>query len=220
MSPLSQLADLPHLIERVVSHFGYLGLAILMLVENLVPPIPSELILPLAGFLVTLGRMDLVLVLTVSTAGSLTGALVLYGAGRAVGEDRLKSLLARHGRPLGFREEAFERGAMLLRRHSAAVLFWGRFVPGLRSVISLPAGLVRVPLPTFIGWTLLGSLCWNAALVGAGLLLGDNWTRMLSLMDRYETALAWTGVVALVAAVAYASFAARRLRRAARARRD
>lgn len=185
------LTELPTHIENTLAALGYPGLFVLMVLENLFPPLPSEMILPLTGFLITLDRMDIAWVLTASVGGSLIGALILYALGRALGEARLKSLLRRYGRYVGLTEAAYDRGAAVLLHRSGSVLFWGRFVPGVRSVISLPAGVVGVPMRQFLAWTFLGSLCWNGVLIGAGMVLAENWIRVLALMDNYELALLW-----------------------------
>lgn len=190
-------------VAGVLNGVGYGGLVLLMLAENLFPPMPSELVLPLAGFLVSQDRMALAPAVAASTVGSVLGALVLYGLGRSLGEERSKALLRRYGRGLGFTEAGFDRAAGVLRRRAPAVLFWSRFVPGVRSVVSIPAGVARVPLAVFVLWTTLSSLCWNTALVGAGVLLGRNWTAVLAAMDRYQAVLLWTAGALLAAFVLY-----------------
>ena len=200
-------------IETLVGRAGYVGLAVLMLVENLVPPIPSEAILPLSGFLVGIGRFEFGAVLAASTAGSVAGASLLYVAGRWIGETRLRRLLRRWGGRVGFAIGAFDRSAELLRRYASPVLFWGRFVPGLRSVLSIPAGVVQIPFAAFLFWTGMSALCWNTLLIGAGWWLGSQWHRVAVLVDRYGVALLALGTAAGVLILAVRRSSARRARR-------
>ena len=146
----------------------------LVLAENLFPPIPSEVILPLAGFLVSEGEMSLAGALVASTAGSTAGALVLYAFGRYGG----RPLLLRHGRLLRLSHERLDRADAWFDQHGPKIVFLGRMVPGVRSVVSVPAGLSEMPLVSFTLLTLAGSALWNAALIGAGWALGDNWERV------------------------------------------
>jgi membrane protein DedA with SNARE-associated domain len=183
-------------IEQLLGQAGYLGLAGLMVLENLVPPVPSELILPVAGFFVGLGRLEFLGVLIASTVGSLGGALLLYGLGRKIGEARLRRLLRAWGGRVGFATSTYDRGAALLRSHATPVLFWGRFVPGLRSILSLPAGIVRIPLPSFLLWTGLSALCWNSVLIRAGWWLGAHWDQVALGVNRYGLALVGFAIAA------------------------
>lgn len=195
----SLAADTAQIIEQILTQIGYPGLLFLMVVENLFPPIPSELVLPLVGFLVASSDMQLVPALIVSTGGSTCGALILYGLARWFGEVRLKAFIARYGRWFAVSEASYDRAAGMLRRNSPAILFWSRFVPVVRSVVSLPAGVAGVPLAGFLFWTALSSLCWNAALITAGMVLGENWPRILPVLDRYEAVLLWAGGALVVA---------------------
>lgn len=157
--------------ERVITALGEWGVGLLVLVETVFPPLPSEVILPLAGFLGAQGRLDLLLVVATATAGAGLGALLLYGLGAGLGLDRAVRGLARL--PLVERDD-LERASGWFGRHGRASVFFGRLVPGVRSLISLPAGAARMPLPTFVGFTLAGSAVWNSALIGAGAALGQQ----------------------------------------------
>lgn len=175
----------------VVAALGELGVAVLMLLETVFPLIPSEVILPLVGYLANRDRLDLVGVLVASTAGAVLGALVLYGLGARLGERRATALLARL--PLVDAEDV-ERAAAWFDRHGGAAVFTGRLVPGVRALISLPAGASRMSLPAFTVLTVVGSALWNGLLVGAGYALGTQYR----LIERYSTVLDYAVVAAVV----------------------
>lgn len=150
---------------------GYLGVLLLMLAENLFPPIPSELIMPLAGFGAAQGRFSLVLVVLAGTAGSLLGALFWYALGRRVGGERLRRLAARHGRWFTLSPGDIDRAEAWFRRHGAKAVLFGRLVPAVRTLVSVPAGVTGMPLPRFLAWTALGTGLWTTLLAGAGYVL-------------------------------------------------
>jgi membrane protein DedA with SNARE-associated domain len=181
-------------IVNVVDSLGYLGLALLIALENVFPPLPSELILPLAGFLTGRGEMSFPGAVLASTAGSLAGALVLYALGRGVGEDRIRRFVKARGRWLMFEEEDLDRARAFFARYGSVAVFFGRLVPVVRSVISIPAGVQRMPLSTFCLYTTLGSLLWNTALIGLGWILGDQWESV----RHYVRYLEWL-VIAVIA---------------------
>lgn len=193
----------------VVDRLGEVGVAVLTLLETVFPPIPSELLLPLAGFLSYQGRLDLVGVLVASTAGALVGALLLYWLGGRLGEDRATRLLARL--PL-VDDEDVRSAAAWFHRHGDAAVFTGRLIPGVRSLISLPAGAARMPLLHFAGLTLLGSALWNTVLVLLGYALGTQY----ELVERYSAVLDYLMVGAVVVAVGLLVRRRLRKRRAAR----
>jgi membrane protein DedA with SNARE-associated domain len=161
-------------VQDVIQSFGYAGVALLMLVENLFPPIPSEVILPLTGFLIEEGSLMFLPALVVATTGSLVGALIIYALGRWGGRE----LILRHGRVLRLKEADLDRADDWFDRYGGAVVLFGRMVPGVRSLLSVPAGLSEMPLGRFVLLTTLGSGAWNALLIGAGWLLGENWSRV------------------------------------------
>lgn len=150
---------------------GYLGVLLLMLAENLFPPIPSELIMPLAGFDAARGRFSLVFVVLAGTAGSLLGALSWYALGRRLGGEGLRRLAARHGRWLTLSPGEIDRAEAWFRRHGAKAVLFGRLVPAVRTLVSVPAGVTGMPLPRFLAWTALGTGLWTALLAGAGYVL-------------------------------------------------
>lgn len=163
-------------VTGVVHSFGYVGVAALMLLENLFPPIPSEVILPLIGFLIGRGDLGSVLALLAATIGSLVGALVLYALGRWGG----RGLVLRYGTMLRVKEADLDRAEGWFEKYGDAVVLFGRMVPFARSVVSIPAGLAEMPLGRFALLTAIGSTFWNALLIGAGWLLGENWGRVTS----------------------------------------
>ena len=182
---------------------GAPGVGVATAVETVFPPVPSELVLPLAGYTASQGHYGVVAAIAWATAGSLLGALVLYGLGVAWGKDRICATADRI--PLLGADDV-ERAIDWFGRHGRSAIFLGRLVPGVRSFISIPAGIDKMPLWQFSLYTTLGSLVWNSALVLAGYELGAQWDRIGPVVDR-------VGVVvwALIAA-AVAWFVVRRLR--------
>jgi membrane protein DedA with SNARE-associated domain len=193
-----------------IDSLGEIGVAVLTLLETVFPPIPSEVVLPLAGYLANRGRLDLLGVLVASTVGALLGALLLYGLGARFGERRSTALLARL--PLVDREDV-ERAAAWFDRHGSVAVFTGRLVPGVRSLISLPAGASRMSLLRFSVLTLLGSGLWNTLLVMGGYVLATQY----ALVERYSAVLDYLVVAAVV--VALVLLIRRRLRKRRAARR-
>lgn len=165
------IAGIEDLAGDLVQELGYAGLVLLMAVEHIFPPIPSELVLPLAGFEVGRGRLNFGGALAASTAGSLIGASVLYELARRGG----RPLVLRLHRVLRFDEEDLVRAEQRFERHSAWIVVLGRMVPGIRSAVSVPPGLLRMPFRRYLALTLAGSLVWNAALIFAGQQLGSHW---------------------------------------------
>ena len=171
-APAVEAGGLTGLVLDVVRAIGEVGVALLVLVENIVPPIPSEVVLPFSGALVADGRFTFTGVLVAATAGSVLGAVMLYELSRRVGPQRVAAGLAKV--PLVRRSDVDE-GAEWFRRHGRAAVLTGRLVPGVRSLISIPAGAQRMPRGVFLVLTTAGSTVWNALLIGAGLLLGEQW---------------------------------------------
>jgi membrane protein DedA with SNARE-associated domain len=183
---------------------GAPGAGLAVALENLFPPLPSELILPLAGFTASQGEISLVAAVVWTTIGSLAGALVLYGLGALLGRDRMRAIAARV--PL-VEVSDVDRSEEWFVRHGAKAVFFGRMLPVFRSFISIPAGIERMPLPSFALLTTLGSLIWNTAFIVAGYLLGENW----HMVQGYASWFQWVVVAAIVVAVGW--FVAARLRK-------
>ena len=161
-------------ITRVIARLGYVGVAGLTFLENVFPPIPSELVIPLAGFLAAEGDLRLPLVILMGSVGSLAGATVWYVLGRRVGEQRLRRWVGRHGKWLTLSDRDIDRAQLWFRRHGAAAVFFGRLIPGVRTFVSLPAGFSSMPLAPFLLYSALGTVIWTAALAYAGVLLQAN----------------------------------------------
>ncbi len=165
------LGDLGGWVQEIMRNFGYLGLFLLLLVENLFPPIPSEVILPLAGFLVGRGEFGFLGALVASTAGALVGAFILYAVGRWGG----RTAILRYGRILRFTNKDLDRADDWFERYGAWIVLFARLIPGIRSVISVPAGALKMPLLQFTLLTTAGSALWNTLLISLGMFLGRNW---------------------------------------------
>ncbi|MEU8291833.1 DedA family protein [Streptomyces pseudogriseolus] len=188
----------PGWVNDLMDALGAPGAGLAIALENLFPPVPSEVILPLAGFAASNGRMGLFAVLLWTTAGSVIGALALYGVGALLGRERTLALAGRL--PLVKVADVEKTEAWFLRHGSKAV-FFGRMIPLFRSLVSIPAGVERMPLPLFLGLTTLGSAIWNTAFVLAGYLLGDNWTQVTSVVSAYSKVVLAAAALALVAFV-------------------
>lgn len=171
----SLLGDMSNLARDVMDALGYFGLALLVAIENLFPPIPSEIILPLAGFNSSLGDMNVFLAILFATIGSLVGALALYYIGYYFGEERVRYIVRRWGKWLGFKESDVDKADEWFDKYGGVAVMLCRVVPIVRSLISIPAGLRKMPMLAFLLFTTLGSLTWNTILIFAGYLLGDNW---------------------------------------------
>ena len=162
-------------VTSVIETLGYPGLTVLVALENVFPPIPSEVILPLAGFLTGQNRFSFLLVLIATTLGSLIGALVLYAIGLAIGQRRVNSLVERYGHWALLTPDDLSRAEVWFDRYGPVAVFTGRLLPVVRSLVSIPAGYRRMPLGQFLLLTGGGSALWNGALVGLGWALGENW---------------------------------------------
>jgi membrane protein DedA with SNARE-associated domain len=171
MGSTAAIAAIGDVAGDLIEELGYVGLFVLMAVEHVFPPIPSELVLPLAGFEVGRGNLSLAGALAASTAGSLAGASVLYAMARRGG----RPLILRMRSVLRVDEEDLDRAERRFERHSGWIVVLGRMVPGIRSAVSMPPGLLRMPFRRYLALTLGGSLIWNAALIVAGQQLGSRW---------------------------------------------
>jgi membrane protein DedA with SNARE-associated domain len=195
----SFLEWLANFASDVILALGYPGVALLILAENLFPPIPSEAILPLAGFLAGQGRMWLPAVIVAATLGAVAGALVLYGIGVWFGDRRLRWLVNRYGRWLALTENDLDLANGWFDRHGGKAVLLCRMLPIVRSVISLPAGLRRMNVLLFIIYTAIGSALWNSVLGLGGWWLGDNWEEV----GHYTSYLEYPVIIVVVLAVAW-----------------
>lgn len=162
-------------IESLITHLGYAGIALLMFIENVFPPIPSEIIMPLAGYTAGRGHLNIWLVIAAGTVGTFFGALLWYYVGRWLDEDRMRSWTRRHGRWLTMTVRDLNRVDRWFDRSGQWAVLIGRVIPTIRTLISVPAGIFRMPLHTFCLFTFFGSLAWNAALALIGRSLGQNY---------------------------------------------
>lgn len=190
----------------VLTSLGYPGVAILVIIESVFPPIPSEIILPLAGFLASEGEFQVVLLIGAATVGSVLGALVPYVLARSVSMGRLEYWFERYGPYALTGPEDLERSIEWFDRYARWAVLLGRLAPGIRSLISIPAGVARMNLAEFIVLTAIGSAIWNAALILTGWLLGSQWSQASEYTDIFEL------IVIAAIGITVVSFVARRLR--------
>ena len=187
ISLLKNLVEaLPRLIQEGANRHPLLGYGLItlgMFLENLVPPIPAELIMPLGGYLAHKGQLQLLPVILSGLLGTVLGAWFWYGIGRLINEERLEHLMGRHGRWLGLSSKGLRQSRRWFARHGAAVVFWGRLVPGVRTLISVPAGIELMPQPGFLAWTTAGSSILVVILAMAGKTLGENYGKVLRWME-------------------------------------
>ena len=175
---------------------GAPGAGVAVALENIFPPIPSEIVLPLAGFASSQGDMNVLAAIIWTTIGSVVGAVALYSIGAALGRDRTRALLGRA--PL-VEEKDIDKAEDWFARYGTVAVFVGRMIPLVRSFISIPAGVERMPLPVFVAYTLAGSLIWNSAFVIAGYALGENWDRVETYVGPVSKGVAVLAVLAVVA---------------------
>ncbi|MDS9467494.1 DedA family protein [Paracoccus sp. MBLB3053] len=170
-------------VVSTIDSWGYAGVFLLMVAENVFPPIPSEIIMPLAGFLAGRGDLSLGLTIAAGTLGSVVGTLMWYYIGMAIGEARLKRFAARHGRLLTLTPADIDMARDWFDRHGAAAVFAGRMLPTIRTLISVPAGLSRMPFWKFMIYTIMGSAIWTGMLTLGGLVLHENYALVADYVD-------------------------------------
>ena len=185
-------------VTQVIKSLGYFGVAGLIALENVFPPIPSEVILPLAGLLTGQGQFSYIGVVAAATVGSVIGAWVLYALGLKLGKQRVLRLVKRHGQWLLLTEHDLHRASDWFARYGGKAVLFGRCVPGIRSLVSIPAGIERMPLGRFTLFTALGSGVWNAALVGLGWWLGRQWKQVSHYMQ-YANYAIWAAIIIAIA---------------------
>lgn len=171
------------IITNWVTAAGYWGVFGLMFLENLFPPIPSELIMPFAGFAAARGQLSVTLVILAGIAGTIVGNMFWYELARAIGTARTKRICERFGRWIGVRAEDLDKAEETLRRWGPLAVFLGRIMPGIRTVISIPAGLIEMPRFTFYAWTTVGTAIWVGALTIVGYILEEGYNRLEPWID-------------------------------------
>ena len=197
-------------VQDLLGEGSYIVLTALLVLENLFPPIPSEIVLPFAGALVDDGAMGFAGAVVAATLGSLIGALLLYALGRYGG----RPLIYRYRRVLRISEAQLDRADAWFDRRGPWIVLLGRLIPGVRSIVSVPAGASEMPLGLFVVLTTIGSAAWNAALIGAGWALGAKWEEAAAVVDGAQTVVV---VAVVLSIVALAVFLLRRRARASTA---
>ncbi len=169
-----------------MNQFGYFGIALLIAIENIFPPIPSELILTFGGFMITYTGMNIWLVTVFATIGSVVGAIVLYGVGRLLPTGKLERVIGKYGHIMGLKKEDVRRAENWFVRRGTSTIFFCRFIPIVRSLISIPAGMAHMRRVRFLLYTTLGTAVWNVVLVCLGAFAGAEWERILQYTDIYS----------------------------------
>ncbi|MBW8382203.1 MAG: DedA family protein [Youngiibacter sp.] len=173
-------------IIEIMEKFGYIGTFLLILLENVFPPIPSEVILTFGGFMTTSTSMTVIGTIIAATIGSLLGAVILYYIGHILNRERLDVIVKKYGHILRLKVSDLDKADAWFEKYGYRTIFFCRMVPILRSLISIPAGMAEMKFNLFLLYTTLGTLIWNTALVTAGAMLGENWEKVLEFMDVYS----------------------------------
>ena len=198
------ISSLPLIIGNAVDTnqwIGYAAILLAMFLENLIPPIPSELIMPLGGFYVYQGQLDFLPVVLAGLLGTVIGALPWYGIGRIVNEERLEKWLEKNGRWIGIKPQELVRSRRWFNKYGVSLVFWGRLVPGIRTLISVPAGIELMPFAPFLIWTAAGSLIWTLFLTIAGFYLGDSYQNIEVWLSPFSSILKTIILIILSAAL-------------------
>jgi len=183
------------LIISLINQFGYLGILFLILIENVFPPIPSEVILTFSGFMTTYTNMSVLGVIIFSTIGSVFGAILLYGIGRFLDKDKMIKIIdGKVGKLLKLKNKDINKAEAWFEKKGPITVLICRFVPIVRSLISIPAGMVKMKFSLFLILTIIGTSVWNIVLVFVGSILGENWQEAVVFMDKYSK----TGLVILL----------------------
>ena len=174
-------------IINIMNSYGYIGVFLLILIENIFPPIPSELILLFGGFMTTYTKLNIIGMIISSTLGSLIGALLLYKIGTIFSKEKLKILISgKLGRVLKLKNRDIDNANKWFTNKGKKTVFFGRFIPLIRSIISIPAGINKMNISKFITYTLLGSAIWNLVLIILGHIVGRNWKAILKIFKLYS----------------------------------
>jgi membrane protein DedA with SNARE-associated domain len=182
---------------RIITTLGYPGVALSVFIESFFAPIPSELILPFAGFVASTGALNLYIVILVATIGSYLGTLPFYFLGKW-GEDYVNKFLEKYGKYLFIDSGDVKWAFSLFEKHGNKLVLFGRLIPIVRSLISFPAGVAKMPIAVFSIYTLIGALLWNSLLVSSGYLLADNWDLVGGWIERYERVIIVVVVIVFV----------------------
>ena len=191
------LADFAHAVQDLVLSLGYAGLFLLIVLESTMVPIPSLLVMPFAGYLASQGHFSLPIILVINSTAAVTGSSLSYWLGAAGG----KPLLLRYGKYIFVRAKDIEKTEAYFAKHGGKTIFIGRFLPVVRHLISVPAGIARMPLPQFLTLTFLGATIWGGGLMVLGYQLGSNWEAIAQKAKRVDLIVAALIVLAILAVV-------------------
>lgn len=183
-------------LEEVINQFGYAAIIILIAVENIFPPIPSEVILTFGGFMTAGTDMTITGVIIASTLGSAGGAVVLYYIGSILGAERMKRIVVKYGSWLRVTTDDVDKSYSWFNKYGPWTVFFCRFIPLIRSLISIPAGMSKMSMPKFLVLTTIGTFIWNTVLVNLGASVGENWGDIVAVMDVYSN-IAYVAIAAL-----------------------
>ncbi len=189
---LNLITSLPELITKTVEtnpYIAYIVIGFAMFLENLIPPIPSEIIMPLGGFFVYKGDLNFYILIIAGLIGTVVGALPWYFLGKLLNEKKLSNFIDRRGKFLGISSKDLDKSRLWFDKYGVQLVFWGRLIPGIRTLISVPAGVELMPINKFLIWTSLGSLIWVVFLTSAGYLFGENYEVIGSYIDNFKVIL-------------------------------
>ncbi|WP_046225975.1 DedA family protein [Paenibacillus dauci] len=173
-------------ITSFMEEYGYIGIALIIALENVFPPIPSEIVLPFGGFMTTNSSLTVIGVIIAATIGSVAGAVILYGIGRALDVARLEKIIDRWGHILRIKKEDVHRADAWFDKYGYWTVLFCRMIPLVRSLISIPAGMSNMKFGLFLLFTTIGTVIWNTILVTVGAALGENWHSITNFMDIYS----------------------------------
>ncbi len=189
---LNLITSIPDLIAKTVEtnpYIAYFVIGFAMFLENLIPPIPSEIIMPLGGFFVYKGDLNFYILIIFGLIGTVIGALPWYFLGKLLNEKKLSNFIDRKGRFVGISLKDLDKSKLWFDKYGVLLVFWGRLIPGIRTLISVPAGIELMPINKFLIWTSLGSLIWVIFLTSSGYLFGENYEIIGSYIDNFKVIL-------------------------------
>ena len=190
-------------VENIISTMGYPGLYLVMFLENVFPPIPSEVVLPLAGSLTLTGKFSIPMITIVGMLGSLTGAFLFYGLGKWLGEPRVRQLMAKFGKYALLSTDDLDRSLEWFDKYDDWVIFFSRMVPIVRSLISIPAGIASMSFGKFSFYTVLGTALWSFVLSFGGRLLGEQWPLIAEFINTYQNVVLVLVVIGAIVFIGY-----------------
>lgn len=192
------------IIINAMEQFGYIGVFLLIAIENIFPPIPSEVILVFGGFMTTYTSLNIPIMILAATLGSLLGAIVLYYIGKIFNKERLKRIISgKIGKVLRLKASDIEKADKWFDTKGNKTVFFCRFIPIVRSLISIPAGMSEMPMQKFLIYTILGSLIWNTVLIIVGSIVGDKWETIVGYLDNFSNIILIILVIIFIAALYY-----------------